>query len=151
MTFLILCTCDTDKYFENIQTILIFLKYYCYVSHLEYHKIIFFFMNNYWGEIFFISRFNQTSLKETWNKKVFRLCNLLNYIVLTSKLLLQKKLACNILWKHSQKKRNVILEIISCDFHDNKFFKMDPIPRIYQQHFWITWTKGRRKTKGITS
>ena len=36
---------DTDTYFENIQTILIFLKYYCCVSHLKYYKI-FFFMNN---------------------------------------------------------------------------------------------------------
>ena len=39
----------------------------------------------------FISRFNQTSLKETWNKKVFQLWNLLNFRVLTSKLMLQKK------------------------------------------------------------
>ena len=48
-------------------------------------------MNNYSGEIFFISRFNQTSLKETWNKKVLQLWNLLNFIDLTSKLLVQKK------------------------------------------------------------
>ena len=39
----------------------------------------------------FISRFNQTSLKETWNKKVFQLWNLSNFRVLTSKLMLQKK------------------------------------------------------------
>ena len=32
-----LSACDSDTYFENIQTILIFLKYY---------KILFFFMNN---------------------------------------------------------------------------------------------------------
>ena len=82
--------CDTDTYFENIQTMLIFLKYYCCVSCLKYYKIIFFFMNNWWGEIFFISRFNQAGLKEIRNKKVFRLWNLLNFIVLTSKLLLQK-------------------------------------------------------------
>ena len=37
---------DTDTYFENIQTILIFLKYYYRVSHLKYHKIIFFVINN---------------------------------------------------------------------------------------------------------
>ena len=48
-------------------------------------------MNNLTEEIFFISRFNQTSLKETWKRKVFRLWNLLSFIVLASKLLLQKK------------------------------------------------------------
>ena len=37
-----LSACDTDAYFENIQTILIFLKCYCCVSHLKYYKIIFF-------------------------------------------------------------------------------------------------------------
>ena len=83
--------CDTDTYFEDIQAILIFLKYYCCVSHLKYYKIIFFSWKINWEELFFISRFNQTSLKETWNQKVFRLCNLLNFILLTSKLLLQKK------------------------------------------------------------
>ena len=79
-----------DTYFENIQTISIFLKCYCCVSHVKNNKIIFFGINNSWEEIFFISRFNQTSLKETWDKNVFRLWNLLNVIVLTSKLLLQK-------------------------------------------------------------
>ena len=38
-----LSACDKDTYFENIQTILIFLKYYCCVSHLKYYEIIFFF------------------------------------------------------------------------------------------------------------
>ena len=33
---------DTDTYFENIQTILIFLKHYCCESHLKYYKILFF-------------------------------------------------------------------------------------------------------------
>ena len=41
-----LSACDTDTYFENIQTILMFLKYYCCVSYLKYYKIIYFFMNN---------------------------------------------------------------------------------------------------------
>ena len=33
--------CDMDTYFENIQTMLIFLKYYYCVSHLKYYKIFF--------------------------------------------------------------------------------------------------------------
>ena len=46
ITFSLLSACDTDTYFENIQTILIFLKYYYCVSNLKYYKIMFFFMNN---------------------------------------------------------------------------------------------------------
>ena len=58
------------------------------------------------------------SIKPVWKKhviKVFRLWNLLNFIVLTSKLLLQKK-SRGTFCENSQKKRNVVIEILSCDF-----------------------------------
>ena len=98
------------KYSNNINiSEILLLKYYN----------IFFFMNNLTEEIFFISRFNQTSLKETWKRKVFRLWNLLSFIVLASKLLLQKKSRVTFCENNGQKKRNVIIEILSCDFEES--------------------------------
>ena len=53
----------TDTYFENIQTILIFLKYYCCVSHLEYYKIFFLWIIN--EEKYFLFH---VSIKPVWKK-----------------------------------------------------------------------------------
>ena len=49
------------------------------------------------------------------------------------KAIVTKKAACK--FKHREKKRNVITGILSCNFDDHKFFKMDVIPKLYQQHF----------------
>ena len=76
-----------SKVFKQLS---IFLKYYCCVSHLKYYKIIFFsWMIN--EEKYFSFH---VSIKPVWkkqNKKVSQWPNLLNFIVLTSRLLSQKK------------------------------------------------------------
>ena len=72
---------------------------------------------------YLISRFNQTSLKEIWNKKNFTIVQSIKFYSFDVKAIVTKKVARNILWKHSQKKRNVIIEILSCDFDDHKYSK----------------------------
>ena len=47
------------------------------------------------------------------------MCNLLNFILFTSKLLLQKKSGVTSC-ENSQKKRNMIKEILSCDFDESE-------------------------------
>ena len=136
--------CDTDTYFENIQTVLIFLKYYCCVTHLKYYKIVYFFMKKYF--LFHVS------IKPVWNnheKKVFPLWNLSNFIVLTSKLLLQKKLRTSFCEKIVRRKELWWWKLSSgFDESESDFSKWNyVIARFYQQHFWITWTKERRKRK----
>ena len=64
------------------------------------------------------SRFNQTSLTETWNKKCFSIMQFIKFYSFDVKAIVTKKVACNIFWKHSQKKKNVIIEILSCDFDE---------------------------------
>ena len=136
-----------DTYFENIQTILIFLKYYCCVSHLKYYKIIFFSWIINKEKYFFISRFNKTSLKETWNKKYFRLCNLLNFILLTSKLLLEKKSRVTFC-ENSQKKRNIIIEILCCDFDESKSWIFQNRSMLFQDFTSSTFELHEPKTRG---
>ena len=59
----VLIACDTDKYFENIQTILIFLKHYCCLSHLQYKIIFFSWIIN--EEKYFLFH---VSIKPVWKK-----------------------------------------------------------------------------------
>ena len=103
------------KYSDNN---IIFLKYYCFVSHLKYYKVIFFswIINEKKYFLFHVS------IKPVWKKheiKIFRLWNLSNFIVLTSKLLIQKMSRVTFC-ENRQIKRNVILEVLSCDFDESE-------------------------------
>ena len=122
------------------------MKYYCYVSQLKYKIIFFLWIIN--EEKYFLFHVSIKAVRKKHEIKNFSIVQSIEFYSFDVKAIVTKKVACNILWKHSQKKKNVIIETFSCDIDDHKFFKMDPIPRLYQQHFWITWTKGRRKTKG---
>ena len=82
----------------------------------------------------FYFTFQSNQFERNMKKKSFSMCNLLKFSVLTSKLLLQKESLVTIC-ENSPKKSNVIIEIFSCDLDDHKSFKMDPIPRLYQQYF----------------
>ena len=63
------------------------------------------------------------------------------------KAIVTKKVAWNILWK--QKKSNVIMEILSCDFDDHKFSKMDPTQDFTSNIFELHEPKigGKRKVR----
>ena len=52
-------------------------------------------------------------------KKSFSIVKSIKFYSFGVKAVVTKKVACNILWKHGQKKRNVIIEIHSCDFDES--------------------------------
>ena len=90
-------------------------------------------MNNWWGEIFFISRFIETSLKETWNKFFFSIEKSIEFysfdVKVTKKSRLtfcenieEEKKGDNInyfLWRWSKHKFSKMDLILSRDFTSN--------------------------------
>ena len=76
-------------------------------------------MNNKWGEIFFLFHFSIKPVRKKHEIKSFSIVQSIKFYSLTSKLLLQKKSLVTFCG-NSQKKRNVKIEILSCDFDSHK-------------------------------
>ena len=71
----------------------------------------------------FYFTFQSNQFEGNMKSKSFSIVQSIKLYGFDVKAIVAKKVVCNILWKHSQKKRNVIIEILSCNFDGHNFPK----------------------------